>query len=76
MFRCAKCNRITKPKEKMFKVPIAKRSKMYIWKKNTTFGWEIEEEAAYCFNCYRQYLEKQKQEKLEQETRKLQRHYK
>lgn len=62
MFRCEKCNKISKPREKMHKVITETREKVYENKIKTkngesikeTFGTEIVKEISLCENCYKE----------------------
>lgn len=61
MFKCERCHRITKPGEKMSKMPIRFRDKIYQYEKKyknksqiiTSYGKEIEKEISICERCER-----------------------
>lgn len=65
MFKCEKCNQISKPSEKLHKITTKTRPREYIneyYKKGqkiikTTEGFEIEKEINVCEKCYEELKE-------------------
>ena len=57
MFKCGKCNKITKPREKMHKKAISYRDRVYEFKDrkgnvSATYGREIVKEINLCEECF------------------------
>jgi len=53
MFICEQCGRQTEPREKMHKLIVEKREKVY---PDGSTGWEIARELSICHNCAEQVL--------------------
>jgi hypothetical protein len=51
MFKCNKCHKVTKSREKQERVVVEKRDKEYWNGYKTSQGWEIKKEIFVCESC-------------------------
>lgn len=73
MFRCTKCNKVSKPGEKCFLAPSETRPKTYYLEYGkVSEGWETVREERVCADCYEKYLDYVENLNKEMEAKRLQ----